>query len=223
MTNAEMIVDLLKPLLPTFVLLCGGKWILNKYDERRKRREEELQLARSIREQQYGAVSTLYESFAVFMQLYREVNASRTYPKDEVEWLEFLRRAAEAESRVDGLILRISCEFAGEESKTLEKCLGHMRQSVQLWRQCIRDGKHLPFSDSHQLDYARFKETFASAAAFMVHRIHSGLPPPKMRMREASELLVNVFSNKYELISYEPVQDRSKWGSVRDAVIYLSI
>lgn len=184
---------------------------MNWYDLRKKTREEELQLARAIREQQYGAVSDLYESFATFMQLYRDVNASDSYPKNKQERLAFLQRATKAESHVDALILRISCEFADEESETLEKYLGHMRQAVQLWRERILDKKCLPFTDSHQHDYARFKETFAGVAAFMVHRLHHGLTPPKMRMKEASQLLVNTFSNKYEIMPYEPVQDHEKW------------
>ena len=213
MASAELILELAKPLLPTIALLLGGKWILGWYDLRLKVREEELQLARAIREQQYGAVSHLYAAFSDFMRLYREINGSSTYPENEDERIGFLRRAVEAESSVDALILRISCEFAGDESETLEKYLGHMRQSVQLWREFIRKSERLPFRDSHQQDYARFKATFAGVAAFMVHRIHHGLTPPKMRMREASELLVNAFSNKYEKMPYKPVQDHAKWAA----------
>jgi hypothetical protein len=173
-------------------------------------------LARAIREQQYQAVSSLYNNFGLLMGLYREINNSPTYPNDKTEWLSLLKRANEIEAMMDALLLRISCEFVTGSEDGLESMLGHMRQAVQTWRETIEDKKKLPFKYSHQKDYERFKETFAGVAAFMVHRIHYGLTPPKMRMDEAKSLLASIFSNKYEHLEYVPMQGKEQW--VKDVV-----
>ena len=212
----DLWVQLIQTVLPTIILVFGGQWLLSRYELAKTAREQEIELARSIRQQQYQAVSDLFILFGKLMELYRDVNGSQFYPEDDEEHQLFLKRANKIESRVDALILRISCEFAVDQVNDLEELLGHMRQATQVWRESIRDKQKLPFNFSHQPDYARFKETFAGVAAYMVHKIHGGLAPPKMRIDEAKDLLANVFSNKYEHASYSPKQDQQRW--VQDVV-----
>jgi len=207
----DVTVELLKPILPTIILLIGGKWLLIRYELEKTLREQQIELSRAIREQQYIAVSRLYEAFSELMELYRLVNGSNTYPDDENEHLNLLQRASSIDAKVDALILQISCEFITTENSALEDFLGHMRQSVQLWRECIKRKQRLPFDDSHQEDYTKFKETFSAIASYMVHRIHTGLEPPKMRLSEARNLVMNVFSNKYETEEYQSIQNRDDW------------
>lgn len=194
------IVQIITPLLPTLVLIFGGQWILNRYEAARKAKEQEVELVRFVREQQYAAAERLYELFAEFMALYRENNSRSTDLTDETIRRELLRKAIEAEAEVDSLILRIGCEFE-QDARTavnLTDLLGNLRQSVQLWRETIEEGGRLPFHSSDSPDYARFKDAFAKTAAFMVHQIHARLEPPTMRMDEATQLLEGAFSNIHE-------------------------
>jgi len=207
----DITIELLKPILPMIILLVGGKWLLIRYELEQKLREQQLELSRAIREQQYIAVTAIYEAFSELMELYRLVNGSSSYPDDIDEYKALLKRASAIDAKVDSLILQISCEFIASENSALEDLLGHMRQSVQLWRESIKNKKKLPFSDSHQGDYTKFKETFSAVASYMVHRIHTGLEPPEMRLSEARNLVMNVFSNKYETEPYQSIQNRRDW------------
>jgi hypothetical protein len=200
---SELISIIIKSLIPILFLILGGQWLLTRYELVKKVKEQEIELIRSIRQQQYEAVETLYRLFAELMALFREVNyVTKDLLAPDTQKHLFLR-AVKAESEVDALIFRIACEFAGGKEKKLEKLLGHLRQSVQLWRSTIRDGKRLPFYSSGQADYVRFKETFAGTAAFMVNQIHNRLEPPEIRMGEAISILIGVFSNKYEFTEYQ--------------------
>lgn len=207
----QWLIDLLTPIIPTVLLLLGGKWLLIKYDLLKKRREQEIELGRSIREKQYDSVDRLYACFADLMELYRTVDSSASYPSDEGEINGLLMKAIKVESCIDSLIIKIACEFVIEESPVLESLLGHLRQSVQVWRESICSKQRLPFNSSHQEDYTRFKETFSAVAAYMVFRIHQERGVSSMRLREARDLVMNVFSNKYEHESYTPIQDRGDW------------
>lgn len=201
----EFILEIVKSLIPILFLIFGGQWLLNKYEIIKKAKEQEFELVRSIREQQYEAVKTLYRLFSEFMALYREINSPTTNLQNPDTKQHLFLRATKAESEIDALILRIGCEFTnGIDDDELENLLGHLRQSVQLWRSNIANEKELPFYSSTQNDYVRFKETFAGTAAFMVNQIHNRLKPPEMRMREAKTTLIGVFSNKYESVKYQP-------------------
>jgi len=194
----DNITQILTPLLPALLVIFGGQWILNRYEIRRKAKEQEVGLVSSIREQQYEAVESLYRLFAKFMELYRAVNSPDTDLSAPDTQRNLLTQAIKAESKLDALILRVGCEFVQGPMAELEPLLGNLRQSVQLWRETIRVGKRLPFTYSEQEDYVRFKEAFAGTAAFMVHQIHNRLEPPTMRMEESKSLLLGAFSNKYE-------------------------
>jgi hypothetical protein len=207
----DIFIELLKPILPTILLLVGGKWILIKYELEKKKREQSIELLKAVREQQYQAVTELYTSFSELMRIHRSMKTSNSYPNDEEEYKELLSSSIQVEAKIDALILKISCEFVSESNPTLEHLLGHMRQAVQLWRETIKNKKQLPFNDSHQDDYTKFKETFSAVAAYMVHRIHTGLDAPQIRLSEARNVVMNVFSNKYELEKYKSIQGREDW------------
>ena len=209
--TTDQIISIVTSVLPTIILVIGGQFLLNRYEISRKSKEQEIELIRSVREKQYAAVESLYASFAKFMALYRLINDKNTNLENQKTRDGLLQEAIQAEAEIDALILRIGCEFAQQDTEQLlESLLGHLRQSVQLWRESIQAGKKIPFWSSQQEDYVRFKETFAATAAFMVHHIQNRLEPPKMRMDETKLFLMNTFSNKYEFEKYEAATRKRK-------------
>ena len=203
-------IAILVPILPTLFLILGGQYLLDRYAEKRNEKEQQMALLRTVREKQYEAVEALYHVFSLFMSLYREINSSNTDLGNGDMRKNLLKRVIEAEAEVDALILRIGCEFAHASETELEDLLGHLRQSVQLWRETLQKGQMLPFYASDQPDYVRFKETFARTAAFMVQHIHEQLEPSKMRQEQAASILVNVFSNDYEGVPYKSIYHRKE-------------
>ncbi|MBU7046905.1 MAG: hypothetical protein HXS54_10780 [Theionarchaea archaeon] len=197
--TTDDIIQIVTTVGPTLLLIFGGQWILNRYETMRKAKEQEIQLVRSIREQQYEAVESLYHLFARFMALYRK---SKYYISDYDTQRNLLTQAIEAESEIDALILRIGSEFVQRPGDELESLLGNLRQSVQLWRKKFKKGEKLPFYSSDQEDYIRFKKAFAETAVFMVNQIYGQLEPPQMKKEQSKSLLLGAFSNKYEFRSY---------------------
>jgi hypothetical protein len=182
-------VTILAALLPAIITVIGGQVILITY---RKSKEQEIELIRAVRERQYEAVQSLYALFGQYMALYREINRSDlTNPSIREE---IMKRVIQSESEVDALLLKIACEFADGPVERLGYILGHLRQAVQFWREQLAKGEKLPFIYSNTYEYVRFKETFAEAAAFMVHHIHSKLRPNKMQQQQAADLLIHVFN-----------------------------
>ena len=194
----ELIRVSVQAAVPTAILVGGGRWILNRYDVARKRREQEIELARFVRERQYEALQELYELFAQFMRLYRTINSAETDLNDAAVRKALLEDCASAESRVDSAILRIASEFTHDNRKTLEGFLGNLRQSVQLWREHVRDSKTLPFTYAEQKDYLRFKSAFSNTATYLASQIYQRLDPAEVTLEESKKLLVDIFSNKWE-------------------------
>lgn len=184
--------------IPTVMLVGGGHWILNRYDIARKKREQQIELARFVRERQYEALQELYELFAQFMLLYRAINSGETDLSDAVIRQEILEDCVSAESRVDAAILRIASEFTHNNRETLESFLANLRQSVQLWREQVRDGKKLPFTYSEQQDYMRFKGAFSNTTTYLASQIYQRLDPAEVALEESKKLLFDIYSNKWE-------------------------
>ena len=63
----ELIKAGLQVALPVVVLLVGGRWLLDRYEISRKRREQEIELVRFVRERQYQALESIYSLFGRFM------------------------------------------------------------------------------------------------------------------------------------------------------------
>ena len=168
MIGISDLVTIIAALLPAIITLIGGQVFLISY---RKSKEQEIELIRAVRERQYEAVQSLYALFGRYMALYRDINRSDlTNPSIREE---IMKRVIQSESEVDALLLKIACEFADGPVERLGYILGHLRQAVQFWREQLAKGEKLPFIYSNTYEYVRFKETFAEAAAFMVHHIHS--------------------------------------------------
>lgn len=203
MFNGNDLVTILAALLPAIVAVVGGQAILIGY---RKSREQEVELIRAVRERQYEAIQSLYTLFGQYMALYRDINRSDL--TDLVGREELMKRAIQSEAEVEALLLKIACEFADESGERLEYLLGHLRHSVQYWREQVAEGKKLEFAGSNSPDYLKFKETFAETAAFMVHHIHSKLQPGTMQQEQVADLLIGIFDNKYERHSSDP---SAKW------------
>lgn len=188
MLSFSDITPIIAAVLPAIIAVIGGQAILIRY---RKSKEEEVELIRSVRERQYEAVQSLYTIFGRYMAFYREINRSDVKNPQVRE--DILKRVIQAESEVDALLLKIACEFADGATEKLENVLGHLRQSVQFWREQVEKGEKLPFIYSNTYEYVRFKETFAETAAFMVHHIHRKLKPDKMQQEKAADVLIHVF------------------------------
>lgn len=194
----DILSDIITAAVPVLILLFGGRRILNIYDVRKTKREQEIELSRFIREQQYSAIQELYGLFGRFMLLYRLVNSPDTDLNDDETRRTLYKASSEAESGVEAVILRIGCEFTHDNRERLEPLLGDLRQSVQIWRESIRAHEKLPFDKDTQQDYLDFKTGFAKTTAYMVSKVYGNLTPEEVQMEEAQNLLIEAFSNKYE-------------------------
>jgi hypothetical protein len=205
----ELIKAAVAGVVPTAVLAFGGRWLLDKYDARKKerehelhvvqkRREQEIELVRFVRQRQYDALQELYKLFAQYMECFRLVNSGLIDLADPMRRLRLLKRIAAAEGRVDAVILRIASEFAHEDIPTLGDSLANLRQSVQVWRRCVCDGERLPFRSSEQRDYMRFKKAFTEVCTHLVSIIYQRLDPATVAVEKATGVLTYVFDNRHE-------------------------
>lgn len=194
----ELIRAALQAAVPTVILIFGGRWVLNRLEFSKKRREQTIELARFVREQQYQALQELYSLFSEFMRLYRCINSREADLSDAEVRRTLLKECATAEARVDGVILRIASEFTHENRDDLENRLANLRQSVQLWRERVSDEQPLPFYSSNQPDYIRFKHSFSSTATYLAGQIYQRLDPAEVQSEESKKLLEDIFSNKWE-------------------------
>ncbi len=218
--SQELLKAVVGGAVPTAVLVFGGRWLLDKYDIRkkqreqemelavkeqlqetevnRKRREQEIELVRFVRQRQYEALQELYTLFARYMSFYRLINSRHLDLKDSACRLNLLEQIAEAEGRVDAAILRIASEFAHEDSARLGGYLADMRQSVQIWRERVCQGSELPFDSSGQADYLRFKKAFSQTCTYLASLIYQRLEPTSVSVEQAATILTTVFDNVHE-------------------------
>jgi hypothetical protein len=196
------------------VAVIGGRLLISRYIINTKKREQQIELARLIKHRQYDALEEIYKLFGKYMQLYREINCPDTNLADEVVRKALFNRCANAEGRIESVILRIGSEFPKREGANLEEILGNLRQSVKLWRECVRDQKKLPFHISSQSDYVRFKTCFAHTSSYLATAIYEATDPIGVKMEDASNLLNGAFSNKYEKHDWqqtaEPTRQRQQ-------------
>jgi hypothetical protein len=206
--------------VPTAVLIFGGRWLLDKYDIRkkkreqdlefaakerlvdsevaRKRREQEIELVTFVRQRQYEALQELYALFAQYMSFYRLINSGHVDLKDPASRLKLLEQIAVSEGRVDAAILRIASEFTHDNSDKLGEYLANLRQSVQIWRERVRSGQDLPFTSSGQQDYLRFKTAFTRSCTYLASLIYQRLEPTSVVVEQATQVLTDVFDNRHE-------------------------
>ena len=206
--------------IPTAVLVFGGRWLLDKYDIRkrkreqdleftakersqelevtRKRREQEIELVRFVRQRQYEALQELYTLFAQYMSFYRLINSGHIDLNNPSSQLKLLEQISASEGRIDAAILRIASEFTHDNSAQLGRDLADLRQSVQIWRERVREGSDLPFHASGQADYMRFKTAFTHTCTYLASLIYQRLEPTSVIVEQATEVLTGVFDNKHE-------------------------
>lgn len=195
----ELLKTAIQAAVPTVILIFGGRWIINFFEVSKKRREQTLELARFVREQQYQALQELYSLFSEFMRLYRRINSRHTDLSDLNIRSALLEECMAAESRVEGVILRIASEFTHDNRDDLENRLGQLRQSVQLWRERLTEEQRLPFHYSEQYDYVRFKHSFAGTVTYLAAQIYQRLEPAEVQAEESQQLLQDIFNNKWEV------------------------
>lgn len=60
MTSSDIwryiVIPILAPIIPTLLLIFSGRLFLKRFEEKQRRKEQEVELLRSVREQQYKAV-----------------------------------------------------------------------------------------------------------------------------------------------------------------------
>lgn len=194
----EIALTSIQVALPIIMLIGGGRYILSWYETKQKKREQEIELLRFVRERQYETLQDTYKLFGRFMYLYRELNSADVDLTDIEIKMSFHKQCAEAESQIESLILRIASEFKHENQSILEKILANLRQSVQLWRESVRESAPLPFDHSEQADYVRFKNAFSNTVTFLASQVYQGLDPADIDFKESNRLLNEIFSNKWE-------------------------
>ncbi|MCX7710660.1 MAG: hypothetical protein N2484_12535 [Clostridia bacterium] len=214
----QAIMPFIIPILPNLALILGGQWLLNIYAYYKKKRDTEIDLINSIRQQQYNTITQLYSLFSKFMELYRLINSGLTDLNDITVKRSIFSEVIKAESQIDALILKIGCEFADEDDnkEELESMLGNLRQSVQLWREKVSNSERLPFNKSSQEDYLRFKAAFSYVSAFMINKIHNKFEAPKVKMKQVEDILVGAFDNKHEKWNYSPGMNKHDFRKYYD-------
>lgn len=208
----ELILELVKSILPIILLVLGGQYLADRYAIRRKKKEVEIDLIHSSRGEKYKIIHEVYKLFGEYMQLYRKINSPLINLEDLVQRNELFDLIISAESRVDSMILKIGTEFVeqSDNQQDIESLLGNFRQSVQIWRESLVNGQKLPFNRSTQDDYLRFKTAFANVTAFMSSKIHEQLDKPSIKMEQVENMLVGSFDNKYEKWNLDKNLDRDK-------------
>lgn len=218
--SEELIKAAVGGAVPTVVLVFGGRFLLDKYDiykkkreqdldfaakERlqesevsRKRREQEIELVRFVRQRQYEALQELYLLFAQYMSFYRIINSGHIDLKDSASRLTLLEQIAASEGRIDAVILRVASEFTHDNADQLSGYLANLRQSVQIWRERVTKGDDLPFYSSNQKDYMRFKTAFTQTCTYLASLIYQRLESKSLVAEQAAEVLTQVFDNKHE-------------------------
>lgn len=202
--ETEIIIEVIKAVIPILVLLIGGQFLLDKYALRRKKKEAEIELLKKTREEKYAIIHQLYNLFGNFMKLYRKINSPLVDLQNLDIRRELFNEVIISEAEIDAIILKIGCEFIDEndDKEFVEGMLGNLRQSVQLWREKVKNAEKLPFNRSNQEDYMRFKTAFSFISAYMINKIHGQLETPKIKMKRVEETLVGAFDNKYEKWNY---------------------
>ncbi len=171
------LASLLTVLLGWFV----GQRLSFAWNVRQKRRE--LQLAAT---QQFYAA---YGEFFVVWKLWNRLD--RDEPAFQERRWELHKRAAAAESIVEGLLVKLSSELCLTEDQICH--LGCFRQAFQLLREVIREDQILPWTSSEQAEYKRFKELAVKMAGLLA----SDWPKQGPNHEQAASQLLHITSNRW--------------------------
>jgi hypothetical protein len=137
-----------------------GQRIVAAWDIRKKRQELDIAAARDFHNLygEFREVSRLWRAF-----MYVGTNGNEINFAPELR-LEFMRRAATAEGRIESLIVKLATErkLSPAEMRTL----GLFRQAYQRLREAIRNGERFDWTRSSP-EYALHNE-LTSQVAFMI-------------------------------------------------------
>lgn len=147
-------------LLPLVVGWSLGRFIINYWDEKKKRRELDLETAMQF--------NKLYGEFKEVSRLWRVVSfTGRRATKlilPETTPLDLLKRAAAAEGGVEAIIMKLATERVLEEEDI--ETLGLFRHAYQKLREAIRDGAYFQWTRNMR-EYTLFNN-LASKTAYII-------------------------------------------------------
>jgi hypothetical protein len=195
MTGGKLVDTLLDaaikeiPRLGSSLILLLLAWLIGqgltvKWNLRQKRREFDLATEREFH--------TLYGDFFAIWKLwnyYVQHLGPEALPGAS-RW-ELLKRACEAEGKLEANLVRISCNRP--LSADVIKDLGIFRQLYQSLRESIRDGKPLDWGSSEHPDYVEFKRLAPEIAGLIV-----AADAPRVLPGKAAATLQKITSNKWE-------------------------
>ena len=151
----------------------------------------------------------LYGEFFALWKMWNFVYRSPETDSDRSarRW-EVLKRASDAEGKLESLLVRLSCdpELANDEVAAL----GIFRQLYQTLRESIRDNKVLSWTSSEHPEYAQFKR-FAAQIALLILRD----PRLKADAEVAARHLIEITANQWE--SQRAAQPKAQITAPREA------
>ncbi|MGV9870578.1 hypothetical protein [Rhodococcus koreensis] len=164
-----------------------GNRLTYKWNLRQKRRELDLAAARSFHAL-YGEFFTVWKLWNYFV---RDVGAEPL--KGASRW-DILKRACEAEGKLESTLVLLSCEHRLEPEDI--ETLGHFRQLYQQLREAIRDNYALEWDGSEHPDYVSFKTLAPKVASLVVSERPASSPDG------AADALRRITSNEWEPAVY---------------------
>ena len=181
MTLREELIKLAFSLLG--ITLLGGAFTAF-WTSRQKRREiEEMEL------------KSFYDHYGQLLAACRLWNAAKSKKislPGEVTRYELLKQSSEAESALEGMLLKLASERV-LTSDQLSR-LGRFRQGYQTVREAIRDDKQVQWDSSQAGPYLDFKEGAALIASLLKKCIWTRPPSQELARKAVCEIT----HNKYE-------------------------
>lgn len=182
-------VRALSPIAAAVAAVVGAAFVTNRvangYELRRKQREFDQETMRELASL-YGTI------FATWKAWDTRSRFSSLVPPDGGEW-ELLREAAEAEGRLEAMLVRLAADRPLRDPEDI-RVLAGLRQSFKIVRKAIRENKPLDWRSSRDREYAALKAYAASTAA-LVSTERTGPTPDAATARVVFQ---KITSNEYE-------------------------
>ena len=177
------------PKIVSASILLGLTWavgnrIAAKWNLYQKQWELDRSAARDF-QLLYGEFFALWKMWN-FVHRMPEADDSRNSSRWEV-----LKRAADAEGKLESLLVRLSCDPELEDNEI--EALGIFRQLYQTLRKCIRDNIVLSWTSSEHPDYVQFKRLAARIALLILRD-----PRLKTDAGLAARHLIDITANHWE-------------------------
>jgi hypothetical protein len=122
------------------IILTGllGNWLSYRWQELRRRRDADLEAADTFHSL-YGELFAIWKLWNVLNKT--EYASTCPSPNGDTQW-RLLERAANAEGRMEALLVRVASEHAELSEESLRN-LAAWRQAFQTLRERIRDGQDI--------------------------------------------------------------------------------